>query len=293
MNKVSNNTLEISSLEKRRLRQHKIKRGSIHRLSLSEIQELLCISKIRAMELSALSEFQSLPSIGIRFALDLIAMGYYSLKDLKGKDGAKLIDNYERQNGLRADPCVEDQFRLAVHFADHPGVHKNWWDFTAERKAFREKNGYPRTRPKKAWYELDQYHRFSKVSAVKNDTRRDLAQRLKDCAKYMNKHYDEKISLSHLSKVAAMSAHHFLRQFKNVYEITPIQYLTNIRLKTATSLLKTTKLSVGRISRQCGFENESSFIRLFKSQFSATPLRFRKSFHIRKESTPEGSFALM
>lgn len=279
---MNNNTPEISAIEKRKLRQHKIKLGSIHLLSTSELQHLLGISKIRAMELSALSEFQSLPSIGIRFAQDLIGLGYYALKELKGKDGAKLLDHYEKQNGVWVDPCVEDQFRLVVHFADHPGVHKNWWDFTAERKAFRAKNGYPKSRPKKAWHTLDQYQRFSKVSATKEDTKRELAKRLKDSVKYMNKHYDEKLSLPHLAKLAAVSTYHFLRQFKNVYEITPIQYLTNVRLKNATRLLRTTKLSVRQIGGQCGFENESSFIRLFKSQFSKTPLQFRKDSTARK-----------
>jgi AraC-like DNA-binding protein len=278
---MNNNDLAISSIEKRRLRKHKIKVGSIHLLTNSGLQQLLGISKIRAMELRALSEFQSLPSVGPRFAHDLIALGFYSLKDLKGKDAAKLLDKFERLMGVWADPCMEDQFRMVVHFANHPGVHKNWWDFTPERKAFRAKNGYPKTRPKKAWHELPQYQLSSGITAINETTKIELAQKLKNSVKYMNQHYDQTLSLMQIAKAAAISKHHYLRQFKNAYEITPIQYLTNIRLKNATRLLKAKKLSIAQIGHQCGFENESAFIRVFKSRFSTTPLQFKKNFQTR------------
>jgi len=151
------NSLEASISEKKILRASKIKLKEIHHLSLEELQKLLNTSRIRAMELRALSEFQSIPSIGIRFAHDLISLGLYSLADVKGKDPAKLLDRFEQQLGVWIDPCVEDQFRLVVHYANHPGKPANWWDFTNERKAFRQQYGYPPGRPKKAWHESDQH----------------------------------------------------------------------------------------------------------------------------------------
>jgi hypothetical protein len=86
-------------------------------------------------------------------------MGYYSLEHLKGEDGAKLTDRFELQTGAWIDPCVEDQFRLVVHYALDPNSRKNWWDFTAERKRFRAASGYPADRPGKPWFELPQYSR--------------------------------------------------------------------------------------------------------------------------------------
>jgi hypothetical protein len=85
------NRLDILITEKRKLREKKIRLNEIHHHSPAYLQRLLNVSKIRAMELRALSEFQSLPSIGIRFAHDLISLGFYSLKDIKGKDPAKLL----------------------------------------------------------------------------------------------------------------------------------------------------------------------------------------------------------
>src|SRR5205085_6177637 len=99
---------------------------------------------------------QAVPSIGPRFAHDLVSLGYYSLKDLKKKNPAKLYHQLEKSIGAWIDPCVEDQFRLIVYYANHRQANKNWWDFTQERKRYRENNGYPRNRPTKAWHELEQ-----------------------------------------------------------------------------------------------------------------------------------------
>ena len=106
------------------------------------------------MEIYAHVEFQQIPSIGIKFTQDLISMGYYSLKELKGKDGALLTEEFEFLKEYWIDPCVEDQFRLVVHYANTKDDSKNWWDFTLERKMYRIQNGYPSNRPKKAWFEV-------------------------------------------------------------------------------------------------------------------------------------------
>jgi hypothetical protein len=60
---------------------------------------------------------------------------------------------YERKKGFTVDPCVEDQFRLVVYYANTHDAKKTWWDFTEERKKFRLENGYPADRPTKAWHE--------------------------------------------------------------------------------------------------------------------------------------------
>lgn len=174
MTKEELNPLEVTPAEVKKLRALKIRKSEMHLHKIAVLQQLLDTSKIRAMELFALSQFQSLPSIGIRFAHDLIGMGYYSLNDLKRKDGARLTDQYELQQGVWTDPCVEDQFRLVVHFANHPDSKLNWWNFTPERKAFREKNGYPSTRPKKPWFESPQYQTGKKIPATHETTQKDL-----------------------------------------------------------------------------------------------------------------------
>ena len=271
------NHLDILVSEKRKLRSKKIKLGEIHHQSLADLQVILNVSKIRAMELMAMSEFRSIPSIGIRFAQNLISLGFYTLKDIKGKDPAKLVDRLERQLGAWMDPCVEDQFRLVVYYANRPGSPKNWWDFTTERMEFRQKKGYPSSRPKKPWFKLKAYSSANRIHAEGEDTKKDLLKRLKLSLEFMKKNLQNRITLAELANCSYLSAFHFHRLFSNAYELTPFQYLSRLRMKEACRLLKKTKTSVSLIGSKCGFENESSFIRLFKKEFKITPLSYRKS----------------
>jgi Pathogenicity locus len=144
----ANIKLELSDNERTNLRKNKIKKSEILEYASDELAGLLNVSELRAKEIYALADFQQIPSIGIEFAKDLIFLGYYRVEELNGKNGAELTDNYEKKKGFKTDPCVEDQFRLAVNFAKHKDYSKNWWDFTNERKEYRTKIGYPNDRPK-------------------------------------------------------------------------------------------------------------------------------------------------
>jgi len=154
MNKKSTPKLNLTPEERKRLRKAKIKISEILEYAPDELEMILDTSQDRIKTLFALAEFQTVPSVGIKFAEDLIFMGYYSLAEVNGKDGAEMLEEYERKKGHWTDPCVEDQFRLIVDFARNPTINKNWWDYTEERKKYRAENGYPKDRPKTAWHEI-------------------------------------------------------------------------------------------------------------------------------------------
>ncbi|MCX6319892.1 MAG: helix-hairpin-helix domain-containing protein [Bacteroidetes bacterium] len=157
--------LPLTDIEKASLRKNKIKIAALLDFATDELEVLLNATTERAKEIYALAQFQTVPSVGMKFAEDLVFLGYYSLKELKQKDGAKLTDEYEQKKGYWVDPCVEDQFRLVVNFANTYDINKTWWDFTEERKKFRTENGYPISRPQKPWFETAGFERKEKKVA--------------------------------------------------------------------------------------------------------------------------------
>lgn len=273
---MNRESIAPSAEEKRLFRKNGVRLSQVHLIGAGVIREMLNCTKQRAREMFAFSEFQSIASVGPRFAEDLIGMGFYSLADLRGKDGARLTDAYETKVGVWADPCVEDMFRLVVHHAHHPEEPRKWWDFTAERKRYRLEAGYPADRPTRPWHELPEFRREGKLKVSRTATRTDLARRLRKAAVWMKKHYHETISVADAARAAALSTHHFLRLFKDIYEVTPHQWLTKIRLKKASQLLRKSKRPVSRIALDCGFAHEGSFIRVFRQQMGESPLQFRK-----------------
>lgn len=154
MNSKPKFKIMLTNLERQGMRKNKIRFCDLPNYAFDELEIILGVTFERAREIYALIEFQTVSSIGIKFAEDLISLGYYSIAELKGKDPAKLIEEFEILKGYWIDPCVEDQFRLIVYHANTNDNTKNWWDFTEERKKFRIENGYPNSRPTKPWYEM-------------------------------------------------------------------------------------------------------------------------------------------
>ncbi|KAA8478234.1 pathogenicity locus Cdd1 protein [Arcticibacter tournemirensis] len=148
---------KLTAAEKQALKAQRITQKQMQEMAPDEVAAALQASSERIRELQALAEFQRIPSLGVNFAEELIAQGYYSLEQLRGRTAVELFDAFERHAGVWADPCVEDSYRLLVHFIKHGDTGKRWWDFTAERKAYRARYGFPANRPSKAWYETEAY----------------------------------------------------------------------------------------------------------------------------------------
>ena len=114
-----NINLQLTNKEKAILKQQKIKISQLAGYAPDEIASILKASPQRAKEINALVEFQSIPSLGINFAMELISQGYYSLAQLAGNDPVELYNAYEKHCGAWADPCVEDSYRLLSHYIAH------------------------------------------------------------------------------------------------------------------------------------------------------------------------------
>ncbi len=92
-------------------------------------------------------------------------------------------------------------------------------------------------------------------------------------ANYMNK-----ISIDDIARVAEMSVSSIERVFKHFFKTTPIKYLKKVRLNVACKLLRGTSTPIPQIAKECGFYDQSSMNRDFRSVLNLTPLKYRKRF---------------
>ncbi len=96
---------------------------------------------------------------------------------------------------------------------------------------------------------------------------------------YIEQHYREQITLEEMAKQCGMNRNYFCRAFKEYTKKTPIEYLNYYRIESACEQIVGTDDKLIDIAMNCGFNDYSYFIKVFKSQKGVTPRDYcRKSF---------------
>ena len=115
-----------------------------------------------------------------------------------------------------------------------------------------------------------------KIPAVKNSTREEVFKRLIASVDYIHSHYDKDVTLAELAAVSCLSKFHFLRLFKEAFGRTPYQFIIEVKVRRAISLLRDSRLSIRDISKSLGQPDPSTFSRLFRKHVGVYPSQFRK-----------------
>ncbi|MGW0828015.1 cupin domain-containing protein [Streptomyces sp. NPDC002845] len=80
-----------------------------------------------------------------------------------------------------------------------------------------------------------------------------------------------------LAHTVAMSRPAFARQFKAVAGLTPLAYLSRVRIDQAARLLRDTDAPVGNIAQAVGYSSEFAFSRAFSREHGIAPGRYRRT----------------
>jgi AraC-like DNA-binding protein len=71
-----------------------------------------------------------------------------------------------------------------------------------------------------------------------------------------------------------MSRVHFYRKIKALTNQTAVEFIRDIRLKRAASMLEQNKLSIKEIQNMVGFEDPDYFRDCFKGKYGVTPSEY-------------------
>ena len=91
---------------------------------------------------------------------------------------------------------------------------------------------------------------------------------------FIQNNYKAPITLDELARTLFLSPAYLSKYIRKHFQMNYMSLLNSIRLSSAVDDIKTTDKSITRVSQDNGFPNMSSFNRLFKAKYGATPSAF-------------------
>lgn len=95
---------------------------------------------------------------------------------------------------------------------------------------------------------------------------------------YIGYNYAEEITVDRLAKIFYVSPSYISRLFLKKLGVSPMNYVSRIRVEAAKKLLCFSGESINEISIMIGIEDPKYFSRLFKKITDCTPSEYRKKF---------------
>ncbi|MBI5259737.1 MAG: helix-turn-helix domain-containing protein [Burkholderiales bacterium] len=99
--------------------------------------------------------------------------------------------------------------------------------------------------------------------------------------RWLNERLDKPCALPELAAHCHTSQRTLARRFQQVLGCTPVAYLQQLRVERARALLESTQLSLQDITGRCGYEDVSTFSKVFKRRTQLTPREYRSRYCVR------------
>lgn len=115
------------------------------------------------------------------------------------------------------------------------------------------------------------FRQLQSVKAVRMETRKELLRRAGRGKMFLDHAFPQPVTMADVARECGLSEYHFFRLFKNVFGISPHQYLIRKRLEHAGRLLGTGMNNISEVALLCGFSDIFSFSKSFKKHFGVSP----------------------
>lgn len=109
---------------------------------------------------------------------------------------------------------------------------------------------------------------------------------VKSIQQWMGENLDKPIYLDQIAEKFAVTKRTLNRRFKKALNDTPVNYLQKLRVENAKRLLECSSMSLEQIVYKVGYEDTSSFRKLFIDIVEITPKEYRERFQSNMPTVP-------
>lgn len=112
-------------------------------------------------------------------------------------------------------------------------------------------------------------------SPAKSNLGNPVYARLSDALDHARGNLDEPLRVADLARRASLSIAQFERHVAELFQLTPQQWLTSLRLEKAMPLIVAGR-SIAAVAADCGFADHSAFSRTFRRHVGVAPRDYRQ-----------------
>ncbi len=102
-------------------------------------------------------------------------------------------------------------------------------------------------------------------------------QQIMPAIEYIGMHYMNPISGEDLASICSLSEAQLRRKFKEYLNMSPVEYLTMVRIQKAYELLNSTNYPMTEVALRVGYQDVSSFNRNFQKIMGVSPYQYKKT----------------
>ena len=99
---------------------------------------------------------------------------------------------------------------------------------------------------------------------------------LKKAISYIRMNYQSDVTISDVADQTGIGERYLRKLFAQHLNLSPLDYLNQIRINKAIELLRNTEMSIKEVCFTCGFKSPQYFSRVFKQQMGITPREVTK-----------------
>ncbi len=105
---------------------------------------------------------------------------------------------------------------------------------------------------------------------------KNLRSEIRRCIRYLREHYPEPVTLLQVAEYVGLSSAYLSRLFKEQTDMSFHEYLTDIRIDAAISLLRSSEMKVYEVAERVGFPSYRYFSSLFKRITGRSPKEYQE-----------------
>lgn len=115
------------------------------------------------------------------------------------------------------------------------------------------------------------------VSRDENNEKGKIYKTIFPALEYINKNPYDSVSVGFYAKMCHLSDGGFRRLFKQYFGKSPREYVIELKIAAAKTILEESEISIKEISEILNFESSSYFCRLFKNKTNLSPTEYRNN----------------